>query len=455
MLLDNPPSKANEPIFLENTSITHVENLRLTVPCSVNVLLHLSPIITCRMEFEDFPKLLLERYQHRPFLITLRNGFKIKVLLFYNFNDLVFSKSKDSFKGFLMPSVNPCTVAQPDTRIQSVSFSLLNFREFYGSHDKKSKVNEKSLRRLGATKMEHGPWRIDITETPTFHENRKVLEQEDGYAVSHTGLIKRSDRETFLVSEAENVLSGLRVFLSFVSGSACGLTLVKATDEYNRGLTLEWGTAHVEPWNQGTRGCLPAIGGGDSISQLFPGFWCFYNNPDWKNTLCTVIDWYFNSNNSFAHIGIILAQAALESLSYKIIRKELSANKTKKLSAEEKLRKLLGIVEIDNEIPSSCTGLKNFSKRKIEQRREKSGDCYIGDAPEAIVQIRNDLVHAEKKYTPIPPEAQIDAIRLSLWYIELILLRKFGYSGQYRNRLRIAGEDSYEYVPWVKQISGQ
>ncbi len=275
-MLDNPPSKANEPIFLESTSITHIENLRLPEPCSINVLLHLSPIITCRMESEDFPRLFLEHYQHRPFLITLGNGFKINVLLFYNFNDVVFSKSKDSFRGFLMPSVSPYTVAQPDTRIQSVSFSLLNFREFYGSHDKKTKVNEKSLRRLGATKMEHDPWRIDITETPNFHENRKILEQEDGYAVSHTGLINRSDRETFLVSEAKNILSGLRVFLSFVSGSACGLTLVKAIDEYDRELTLEWGTAHVEPWSQGTKGCLPAIGGGDSISQLFPGFWCFY-----------------------------------------------------------------------------------------------------------------------------------------------------------------------------------
>ena len=407
------------------------------------------------MESEHLPILLLEHYQHRPFLITLGNGFKINVLLFYNFNDVVFKKSKNSFRGFLVPAVSPCTVAQPDTRIQSMSFSMLNFREFYGSHDKKTKVNEKSLRRLGATKMEHHPWRIDITETPNFHENRKILEQEDGYAVSHTGLINRSDRETFLVSEAKNVLSGLRVFLSFVSGSACGLTLVKAIDEYDRELTLEWGTAHVEPWSQGTKGCLPAIGGGDSISQLFPGFWCFYNDPDWKKTLCTVIDWYFNSNNSFAHIGIILAQAALESLSYKIIRKELSANKTKELSTEKKLRKLLGIVEIDNEIPSSCKGLKDFSEQKIKQRREKYEDCYIGDAPEAIVQIRNDLVHAEKKYTPIPPEAQIDAIRLSLWYIELILLRKFGYNGKYMNRLRIAGGDPYEYVPWVKQVSGQ
>ena len=30
----------------------------------------------------------------------------------------------------------------------------------------------------------------------------------------------------------------------------------------------------------------------------------------------------------------------------------------------------------------------------------------------------------------------MDALRLSLWYIEVILLKKFEYYGQYMNRLR-------------------
>lgn len=451
MSLDNLPPKPNEPIFLENTSITHVENLALREPCPVKVVLHLSPTIICRIESDNLPIQLVKDYQNKIFLVTLKNGSNIKVLLSYNLNDFFYNRnSKETFKGFLFPYMSPCTVAQLNTLIKSVSFYVLNFESFYGSRDEWAEVDG-NHRRLGVTEMECDPWRIDITETPSFFENRKILKQEDGYSVSHTGSIKRSDGETFSVKEAENILRGLRIFLSFAGGSACGLTLVKAIDEYDGELVLEWGTSHIEPWNQKTtRSWLPSRDGGDSLSQLFPGFWRFYKNSDWGNTICTVIDWYFNSNNSPTHAGIILAQAALESLSYKVLGERPPAKKIKKLPAEEKLRRLLEIIEIDKEIPSSCEGLKSFSKQQIKQRRNKNGDSYIGDGPEAIIQIRNDLIHPEKKYNLISAEAQIDAIRLSHWYIELVLLKKFEYCGRYMNRLRNPGEDPYENVPWVK-----
>ena len=458
MVLHNPPLKPNEPIFLENTTITHIESHCLPTPCLIQVVLHLSPTITCRIESDNFPIQLLKDYQHKTFLVTLKNGCKIRARLPYSFHGLLYTlfynrSSKDTFKGFLVLYMNPCTVAQSNTLIKSVSFGILNFKSFHGSRDKQTEVNG-NHRQLGATEMEYDPWQIDITETPTFSENRKILEQEDGYSVSHTGSIKHSDGETFSVRKAENILRGLRTFLSFAGGSACGLALVKAIDEDDRELVVEWGVSHIEPWSQRTtRSWLPETDGGDSLSQLFPGFWRFYKNPDWGNTVCTVIDWYFNSNNSPAHVGIILAQAALESLSYKILREKLPAKETKKLSAEGKLRKLLEIIEIDKGIPPSCEGLKDFSKQKIRERRDKNSDCYIGDGPEAIVQIRNDLIHPEKKYNPLSAEAQIDAIRLSFWYIELVLLRKFEYCGRYRNHLRNSGENLYEYVPWVKQIS--
>ena len=281
MSLDNPPSKANEPIILENTSITDIENLDLSTACSVRVVLHLSPTITCRIESDNFPIQLLKDYQHKTFLVTLKNGCKIKARLPYNFNGLLYTlfynrSSKDTFKGFLVLYMNPCTVAQLDTSIKSVSFSILNFKQFYGSHDKKAEVNGKSLLWLGATEMECDPWRIDITETTAFFENRKVLEPKKDYFITHTGLIKRSDRETFSVREAEDILSGLRIFLSFVSGSMCGLMLVKAIDEHDRELTLEWGTTRIEPWSQrAARSWLPEIGGSDSLSSYFLGFGVF------------------------------------------------------------------------------------------------------------------------------------------------------------------------------------
>ena len=448
MVLDNPALKLNEPIFLENTNITHIENHRLPSPCSVHVVLYLWPTITCRAESNNLPTWLLNDYQYKPFFVTLENGCKIKSLLSYNLNDLLFNRnSRDTFKGFLVPYINPCTVAQSDTRIKSVSFSVLNFEQFYGSYDKKIEVAGEYVRKLGATEMKDDDWQIDIAETLNSSENRRILRRYGGYFITHTGLIKRSKGKPFTVNEAENVLNGLRALLSFSSGSACGLTLVKATDLNDRELILKWGATYTKPWNHGVKAWLPITDGGDSLSLLFPGFWRLYDDLNWNDTIRMVIDWYLNSNNNASHVGIVLSQAALESLFYKIIGSRLSAREIKKLRAAEKLRGLLKRIGIDKEIPSSCKDLKHFSNQEIKQKRNKSN--YLGDGPEAIVEIRNDLVHPKKEYDHIPAEAHMDASKLSRWYTELILLKEFGYCGRYMNRLRSADKNSYEYVPWA------
>ena len=157
----------------------------------------------------------------------------------------------------------------------------------------------------------------------TASENEKLLNQDDGYAVTHTGIIQRCDGEIFCVKEAEHILRGLRAFLSFARGSACGLTLVKAIDQYDREMVLEWGTTHTESWSQGRTSWswLPTTDGGDSLSQLFSGFWRLYDNSDWRDTISNVIDWYLNSNNS---VGIILAQA-VHPCGYKIVKKNISS----------------------------------------------------------------------------------------------------------------------------------
>ena len=145
------------------------------------------------------------------------------------------------------------------------------------------------------------------------------------------------------------------------------------------------------------------------------------------------IDWYLNSNNSAIHTGIVLAQAALESLSYRINQEEVKP-------AAKALKMALKETGIDDGIPSHCLHLKKVAKRKNWEH-----------GPRAITEIRNDIVHAKNKFGCIRIEAQLDAWHLSLWYIELMLLRKIGYCGQYKNRLIVGSEDPFERVPWVRE----
>ena len=236
--------------------------------------------------------------------------------------DYFCSEAKEVFKGFLVPYKSPCTVINPDTQIQSIRFSLLNFPEFYGQRDKLIELDGKSLR-LGRVVLEHKNLQIEITAETAFSENRKLLNRVDGYAVTHTGLIQHCDGKIFSVNEAEHILRGLRALLSFARGSACGITLVKAINQNADELVIEWGVNHTAPWNRGVTAWLPTTDGGDSLSRLFPGFWEFYDASDWQDTVCTVIDWYINCSNSPFHIGVILTQAALEALANKIVGKRV------------------------------------------------------------------------------------------------------------------------------------
>ena len=423
--------KPNQPILLEETSITHIQEQCLPVPCPIRSILHLSPRLRPSIDSDEFPR-ILSKFMDAPFHISLDTGVKIEVRIgSWNPNGIL----RQSFEGSLVPVHSPCTVIPKTTRIRSVSFGVLNFRKFYGTADKW--INADGMRRhLGVSKLETDRWRIDITESSSFGEDRKILKQESGYAVTHTGSIECKNGEVFSVEEAENLLKGLRCFLSFAAGSACGLTLVKAVDENGRERCLMWDFTHVDPWNENKHSWLPIIDGGDSLTEVFPKFWDLFTRDKWNDTIRRAVDWYLNGSSSAIHVGIVLAQAALESLSYRINQKNIDS-KTKAL------RQALEKHGIGCEIPASCRFLK------VVAQQEK----WL-DGPEAITKIRNEIVHPKNRHAPISIEALLDARNLGLQYIELMLLRSFRYRGRYVNRLAAAGVSPYENVPWAGKNVG-
>ncbi len=429
MVMVKVMQKPNEPIVLENTIITHVQDQCLPTPCLVRAVLHLSPRLRFSIDSDEFP-LILQRFTYEPFCISLKSGGRIKVRIGSYDHNKVF---EHGFKGSLYPVQSPCTVAQPDVLLRSVQFSVLNFKTFYGTQNKHIKVDG-IYRRLGFAKLEADRWQIDIKENLRLAEDRKILKQEGGYAITHNGAINCLNNGVFSVEEAVNLLGGLRAFLSFARGAACGLTLVKAIDEKGEELSITWGSNYVEPWNENRHSWLAQFDGGDSLSEAFPEFWKLFAEKEekgWNDTIRRAIDWYLNSNNSAIHVGVVLAQAALESLSYRINQKKVEP-------IAKALKMALKEVGIDDGIPSHCLHLKELAERNNWTH-----------GPKAITKIRNDIVHAENQYGCIRVEAHLDAWHLSLWYIELILLRKFEYDGRYKNLLIVGGEDPFDHVPWA------
>lgn len=103
---------------------------------------------------------------------------------------------------------------------------------------------------------------------------------------------------------------------------------------------------------------------------------------------------------------------------------------------------------ITNSVPNSYTSLQGYiDKYKIE------------DVPEAIVLIRNSIVHSQedkrKKLSEICHHTKYEALQIFLWYIELAMLCILGYNDKYVNRCSSAkyAFEAEELVPWIKEGS--
>ena len=70
----------------------------------------------------------------------------------------------------------------------------------------------------------------------------------------------------------------------------------------------------------------------------------------------------------------------------------------------------------------------------------------IDHGPWAIVEVRNDIVHPRTKYASVSARAQLEASDLADYYVELMLLKMLGYSGEHWNRMN----DVHELVPWAE-----
>ena len=154
------------------------------------------------------------------------------------------------------------------------------------------------------------------------------------------------------------------------------------------------------------------------LATLFPGFMKRWVNDDWREALHEVIYWYLNANHSSRGIdaGIILTQAAIERLSYEFSVKDrrlLTVNGFKALWASDKFRLLFSSVNIPLDIPAETSELQQLA-----------GNSQINwtDAPHALTEIRNSLVHPEHRRRGQVDSTDDEAWNLGLWYLEMGIL---------------------------------
>ena len=424
-------NEANRPIPLTEIRVEiNIGRKSLQVPIKATLRLLPQPGLIIETEerlLEHETEITNAFRNKKPVILSLGNAATIETYIVH-LDDKV----------TLRPSKEPLTVRKTKESLHSVQFDVLNFPEFWGREDQTIEFNGE-YRRLGSLRLKTPSWLIEIAAVSNLSEIVKTLKVDGGYAITHRGSIARLDDKPFPVKDAEQLIEGLRFFLSFARGAWCAPTLQIGYDCKGDKAWEKWGVQKVSPWHSSLSWFDRHMG--HILSEIFPGFWQQFQ--DRKEFVCRVLSWYMSSNLGTSHYGVgidgslIFTQAALERIAYeKVGKKRIVGEREEKTG--EWIARAFNKVGICAAIPSSCKKLTKLQAKFNWQH-----------GPHALTDIRNDLVHPEQKFKDISIP-YFEAWKLGQWYLDLLLLKLFGFNGEYGNRLTQEWVGQVERVPWAE-----
>jgi len=328
------------------------------------------------------------------------------------------------------------------SQISWVIFHVFNFVEYLGMR-RSVELNHETKARIAIEHidLDSHQWAIELKSLLVTSENIKVLKGEGGCRITHVGRFQKKNNNAFSGQDAYDCLRALGYFLSFAKGCWCEPVCAVGFNKNSERVWELWSSPR-EIWQSPPSWFDPH--NTTQLASLFPGFMSRWVDEDWRKTLEEVIYWYLNANNSFRGIdaGIILSQTAIERLSYEFAVKDkklLSSNGFKDLRASDKFRLLFSSIGLPTALPSETPEIANLPIKN---------QTNIYDAPYALVEIRNSLVHPEHKWKDVLTKAYYEAWNLSLWYLEMCILASCGYTETFGNRLKSHWIGEIEDVPW-------
>lgn len=359
-----------------------------------------------------------------------------------------------------------------------IRFHLINYK---GNFDEN--IHEGDHVWNGRLRLENKKYEIIVDRLQNANKMIEKMEKFGGYSITHTGSA-RLHKGDMKYDEADDLLDALYYFFAFLEGHWCGPVLsvgvsngTKAWEKWDI-VTREW-FANVTDPNR-TNKSVPISGVRDkirltpwqslwmwskrtdnsSLNQVFKVFMAKWEETSWKDSLKTAIFLYVEANQAAGGTegAIILAQSALELFASlhadHHLNKKPCKDRFDDIHADERIRWLLDDldipVEIGNEVHPDLMELRNHCEQVLKSEAYKDG-------PRAITLLRNAIIHPSRKkvnkLSQTDDKVKLQLLDLSIWYLEMVLLRLFGYTGQYANRLwrfraDRTGSGFIQQVPW-------
>jgi hypothetical protein len=295
-----------------------------------------------------------------------------------------------------------------------------------------------------------GDWSITLDEVKNCDATWRKLERDSGCGVTHVGRLERLDKSAFDADATRHALRGLGWYLSFASGRWTGPILPRGFDANGTLLWDLWDAWRIVPYVERPTWIRPHMT--EQFEEPFGGFFKAWETQNLTEVVEIAIHWYVEANAQAGSTegSIVLTQAAFEMLASAMPVAKHAGIKHKvfdKLSAGMRSKHLFDWAGIPTALPVQFKDLSAVTKAIAN-----------ADAPAAMAMIRNTITHPTPKnrvkFSKHTDQARYEAWLISLWYLELCILRVFDYQGRYRNRCT----GKLESVPWAPKsnaIGGQ
>lgn len=332
--------------------------------------------------------------------------------------------------------------------VEKIIFSVPNLIDLHGLpvKNKTSKNFSISMSRL---RLENDNYIICIDKCSDYKNRQESLKEKGGYIILYYGELTNK-KGPLKLENIKDVFHCLDTFLTFINGRRTSAMFLQGIFK-GEIIWCDYTNYFVDPYKsvQSWQQRL-SISGLNELWQKFSSLW---KDRDDKNFLTSAIHWYVeaNGNRGFSEGSIIMAQTALELLyNWWIIedKKLIVGKDSENISASNKIRLLLSQLSIKYSVPEAF--------KQLEQYIIDNKDNIV-DAPDAVVQIRNAIVHSQeekrKKLSAIHNKAKYEALQLCIWYIEMTLLCILNFDDTYFNRCskEIWASKAEELVPWTKK----
>ncbi|MEM7087806.1 MAG: hypothetical protein AAF489_16610 [Bacteroidota bacterium] len=329
--------------------------------------------------------------------------------------------------------------------VESISFAIPNLISFRGA-TVATKDDGLSFANVRTT-FENKDFIIILDKSPDYIKRREKLYDEGGYFLFYAGSLAKREGNLNL-TESRELFFCFDIFLTFLQGQRAKTVFHSGLFEDERAWT-DYSNYRIQSFKSTFSWTL--YHSSDGLSDLFNNFYSLWKgSSQGKDFLISVVHWYIEANNNSGYTegSIILSQVALELLyNWLVVEKYglLHGKDAASISASNKIRLLLSKLDISTKVPHDFIHLKRFVDSEAD----------LTDAPDCITTIRNALVHSQiekrEKILKISLDIKLEALQVSLWYIELSLLYILGYEGKYSNRCikKPFPMDREMLVPWM------